>query len=147
VIVVTNKRWKSTLVDTALQERTLTPIEQFLDEPEEFGLNPQSAQTLIESAFGVLACWLLGARQQKLDAPPVMTWIAQNLPTEVGDDVRQLGGMIGFAFAPDLTVVQAAERLCERFIPTLAALAAGVAATAGDGDAHCLRQFDPGVGT
>ena len=94
-------------------------------------------------AFAVLAGWLAGAREHGIDAEAAIDWIERHLDEEAGAAAHELGSLIGHTTAPDLSVEDAEERLGPVLIPALVWLAAGVVATAGGGNAHWLRRFDP----
>lgn len=135
------------VVAAILQERTLAPIKALMEGLDESELEDEELEVIMSSTVAVLASWLVEPQEQGLDGSAVMAWIGENLPEQDSQDALVLSGMIGFAFGPDLTIRQAADRLGERFVPAHTALAAGIAATAGGGDAHWLRQYDPGAPT
>jgi hypothetical protein len=135
------------VVAAILQERTLDPIRMLMEGLDESELEDEELEVIMSSTVAVLASWLVEPQEQGLDSSAVMAWIGETLPEQDGQDALVLSGMIGFAFGPDLTIMQAADRLGERFVPAHTALAAGIAATAGNGDAHWLRQHDPGAAT
>jgi hypothetical protein len=132
------------VIAAILQQRTLDPIKALMEGLDESDLEDEELEVIMSSTVAVLASWLVEPQEQRLDSSAVMAWIGESLPSQDRQDALVLSGMIGFAFGPDLTIGQAADRLGERFVPAHTALAAGITATAGNGDAHWLRQYDPG---
>ena len=110
---------------------------------DESALEDEELAVIMSCTVGVLACWLVGPKEQGLDSSAVMAWVGEHLPSQGGQDALVLSGMIGFAFGSDLTIGEAANRLGERLIPAHTALAAGIVATVGNGNARWLRQYDP----
>jgi hypothetical protein len=105
---------------------------------------PQEAGSVgVALAFAVLTGWLAGAREHGIKADTALDWIGRHLDEEAGDAARELGSLVGHATAPEISVEEAGDRLGPVLAPALVWLAAGVVATAGGGDAHWLRQFDP----
>jgi hypothetical protein len=90
----------------------------------------------------VLTGWLSAAREQRVDAEPVMDWILLHLGVRDAAKVTPVAGLIGYAKAPRISMEAAADQLGPSLVPAMLWLACGLAATAGGNDAHWLRQFD-----
>jgi hypothetical protein len=131
------------VVTAVLHEKTLAPAEAFMATGEA-GPIGEPTQSPDEAAWSVLSQWLITARQTGLNSPGVITWTDEHLPKADSLAVWQASGLIGFVSAPPLLIGEMMQKLDARFIPALIGLAAGIAAVPGEGDAHYLREFDPG---
>ena len=133
-----------------LTEGTLEAAERL----DELVSNPGDADTdeaqLFSLVFGVFMSWMIGARETQLvDPDEVMTWIAEAFGHDFAVRVVPLMGFL----APDqarelgeMTVNDVIASLGPDLLRGMAAMCAAVAATAGNGDAHWLRQFDHSAG-
>jgi hypothetical protein len=131
------------LVAEVIRARTLAPVEELIEGLKVSGHSPDETRISLFSTFGILPCWLIGAGRHGVDRIAVTIWLERNLPPNVSADAAEISEIIGMSTSQELAVNEAVDRLGPRFIPTIAALAAAVAATAGHGDAFWLRQFDP----
>jgi hypothetical protein len=132
------------LVAGIIRERTLAPVEELIAQLESSGRSQDEIRISLFSTFGILPTWLMGAGRCGLDSTAMLTWLERNLAPNVSADAVEVGGILGLSSPPlELTINEAVDQLGPRFIPTIAAMAAAVAATAGHGDAYWLRQFDP----
>jgi hypothetical protein len=106
--------------------------------------DPDTHELLTLFGFGVLMSWLTGARETLGDAiaVPAVSWIADNLGDPWKHKVLPLSGLLHHPQAPDLTVDQALDQVGDDVLSILLCLAAGVVATALDGDADRLAAFD-----
>ena len=105
----------------------------------------EEAGLVFSLTLGILMGWLVGAREYGVEPVAAIDWISDHIGEDEAAAAQQVGGIVGHPLSPTLTVSDANDRLGSAFIPTLIWLCAGVAAAAGLGDAHWLRQFDPGA--
>jgi hypothetical protein len=98
---------------------------------------------VVPMVFGVLAAWLSGARADGLPSGPVLEWISRGLGGESAQEAQLISGFIGSPFAPNPTVEEAFDKLGPGLLPAMLNLAAGVVATAGNGDPDWLQRYDP----
>jgi hypothetical protein len=105
----------------------------------------EAAGLAASTAVAVMLGWLTGARERLgvAAAPAAVSWVRDRLGPDPASQALVLAGVLGHPLAPELTVAQAFDRLGDALLPALLWLAAGLAATAGDGDAEWLTQFDP----
>lgn len=110
------------------------------------GYDDDNAPTL-SLAFGVLARWLTGVREEQPDpgrVDVVLDWITSELGSECANRAQVVAGFLGAA-GSDLTVQQAVDQLQEDFLPALIWLAVGLVATYGNEDVAWIRRHDPGT--
>lgn len=150
------------LVATVLRDHDPAPAEGFLDgivgvrsgEPATDPMSDPAADLAADLAadpaadytvsvlLGLIAGWLVSARDSGLDPAPVLAWVSQHLGADAAIACYQVSGFVGHPRAPELTVSRDRRWLRYELFPALIWLAAGVCATAGAGDAFWLRQFD-----
>lgn len=114
---------------------------------DELASGEQAGELAIGVAFAVLTGWLVGARDHGIDAGAAIDWAGERLGADAARAVYELSGLIGYPLAPEVTLTEVGDRLGPLAFPALIWLTAAVAATAGAGDAHWLRQFDLHPGT
>jgi hypothetical protein len=104
-----------------------------------------AAGIAVATAHMTLIGWLVGARDDGIDPIQAMTWVRGAVDDKIARKaVLDTAGLIGHPSSDgDLTISELFDRWGPVTYTSLILLAAGVAATAGAGDAHWLRQFDP----
>jgi hypothetical protein len=130
---------------TMLAEGADAPALRLLDSLMESLGDDGDAEENGEVVTAVHACllgWLVGAREAGIAAESAVAWVKANLSEEAAAATERVSGLIGFPLAPDLTVSQVLDELGPLAIAAMIWLAAGVAVSAGAGDANWLRQFD-----
>lgn len=133
------------VAQTLLAEGADAPALRFLDNLMESLGDSVDAEEIGEVVTAVHACllgWLVGARETGIAAESAVAWVKANLSEDAAAATERVSGLIGFPLAPDLTVSQVLDELGPLAIAAMIWLAAGVAASAGAGDANWLRQFD-----
>ncbi|MBU3749149.1 MAG: hypothetical protein FGM52_01630 [Mycobacterium sp.] len=93
--------------------------------------------------FGCLMSWLAGVRERGIGGAAAVKWANEHLSEDAAAAALRASGLLGYPYAPDLTVSELHVELGPVAIAAMIWLAAGLVATAGGGDATWLRQFDP----
>jgi len=102
----------------------------------------QAAEFTLSVLLGVAAGWLVAARDSGVDPSGALNWIKARLGNDPAIAAYQISRFVGHIGAPEFTVRGERDWLQHELFPAMVWLAAGVAATAGGGDAYWLRQFD-----
>jgi hypothetical protein len=96
---------------------------------------------VVTSVAAMAMDWLLGARNEGIDGTAAVFWVKDTLGDRAFRAALALSELTGYSRAPHLSMQAVEDTLEAERIPALVYLAAGVAATAGGGEAEWLRQF------
>lgn len=105
-------------------------------------LDGPDGEVLATLMFGCLLGWLVGAKENGISSAAAVNWVNTHLNEDAASAAVRISGLIGYPFAPVLTVDEMNEELGIHAIAAMIWLAAGVVSTAGGSDANWLRQFD-----
>jgi hypothetical protein len=98
--------------------------------------------SLVALVFGCLLGWLVGAKESGIAGAAAVNWVNAHLSETAAGAAVRVSGLVGYPFAPALTVDEMNDELGSLAIAAMTWLAAGVVSTAGGDDANWLRQFD-----
>jgi len=131
----------SVLTDRSLEAgRSLVAVLDDADDADTAGL---AATTMVT----FMLAWLTGARERAalpaVTATQALDWVRESLGGEAAEEALVLAGVVGHPRAPELTVAEAFERVGDGLLVVLLSLVCGIVATAGNGNADWLVQFDP----
>ncbi len=91
--------------------------------------------TAVPRVFVVLLAWLVGAKERGIASAEAVNWVNAHLGADAAAVVIRVAGLVGYPFAPAMTIEEMNEELGTVAIAAMIWLAAGVASTAGNGDA------------
>ncbi len=130
-----------TLLDGGDEQPALRFVSNLADALDEEG--EEDDGTTLNLVFACLLGWLVGAKATGISGAAVVNWTSAHLSETAAATAIRASGLVGYPFAPNLTLSELNDELGIHTIAALVWLAAGVVSTAGGGDANWLRQFDP----
>lgn len=130
---------EETLLNDGDEQPALRFVESLLNSLE----GAENGGAAVPLVFACLMRWLVGAREHGINSAAAVTWVNDRLEEDAAAAALRASGLLGYPYAPDLTVSELHDQLGPVAIAAMIWLAAGAVATAGDGDPQWIRQFDP----